>query len=297
MMPLRDWVGKLRTGDPGALPSVLGLIVLALIFMQVSDRFLSAYNLGNLPGQGSYIALIALGLVFVLLLGEIDLSAGTAGGTCAAIAAGRRLLRQSPPGPARVALLEPDRRDGRCDRAGHLAQGLQRCGGRPGRSGADRDQPDPAPDPRADRGPLHRCSDRGRQRLPGRQGRHPQLRGHPGPLPRLAGRAAVRPRRPAGEHLQLRALARPDLRQPQPPLELGLRHRGRGRLRGVHRLRVGQCQEGRARPGQHAARRSSRCRARGRRRGDHPAGQPEPQHQPVQGHPGDPRARRRSRSS
>ena len=83
----RSWVGRLRTGDPGALPSVLGLVVLALIFMQVSDRFLSAYNLGNLPGQGAYIAVIALGLVFVLLLGEIDLSAGTAGGTCAAIAA------------------------------------------------------------------------------------------------------------------------------------------------------------------------------------------------------------------
>ena len=63
---------------------MLGLIVLALIFMQVSDRFLSAYNIGNLPGQGAYIAVIALGLVFVLLLGEIDLSAGTAGGTCAA---------------------------------------------------------------------------------------------------------------------------------------------------------------------------------------------------------------------
>ncbi len=81
------WVGKLRTGDPGALPSVLGLIVLAVIFSQVSDKFLSALNLGNLPGQGAYIAVIALGLVFVLLLGEIDLSAGTAGGTCAAFAA------------------------------------------------------------------------------------------------------------------------------------------------------------------------------------------------------------------
>ena len=66
---------------------MLGLVVLALIFMQVSDRFLSAYNIGNLPGQGAYIAVIALGLVFVLLLGEIDLSAGTAGGTCAAFAA------------------------------------------------------------------------------------------------------------------------------------------------------------------------------------------------------------------
>jgi len=82
-----DWFGRLRTGDPGALPSVLGLIILALIFMQVSDRFLSRYNIGNLPGQGAYIAVIAMGLVFVLLLGEIDLSAGTAGGTAAAIAA------------------------------------------------------------------------------------------------------------------------------------------------------------------------------------------------------------------
>ena len=84
---MKDWVNRLRSGDPGALPSVLGLVVLGIIFMQVSDRFLSKYNIGNLPGQGAYIAIIALGLVFVLLLGEIDLSAGTAGGTCAALAA------------------------------------------------------------------------------------------------------------------------------------------------------------------------------------------------------------------
>lgn len=84
---VNDWFGRLRTGDPGALPSVLGLAVLTIIFMQVSSRFLSQSNIGNLPGQGAYIAVIAMGLVFVLLLGEIDLSAGTAGGTCAAIAA------------------------------------------------------------------------------------------------------------------------------------------------------------------------------------------------------------------
>jgi D-xylose transport system permease protein len=84
---VKGWVNRLRSGDPGALPSVLGLIVLTLIFMQVSDQFLSSYNIGNLPGQALYIAIIALGLVFVLLLGEIDLSAGTAGGACAAIAA------------------------------------------------------------------------------------------------------------------------------------------------------------------------------------------------------------------
>ena len=56
-------------------------------FSQVSGRFFTKSNIGNIPGQGAYIAIIGLGLVFVLLLGEIDLSAGTAGGTCAAIAA------------------------------------------------------------------------------------------------------------------------------------------------------------------------------------------------------------------
>jgi len=84
---VNGWIGRLRTGDPGALPSVLGLILLAIIFSQVSSRFLTQYNLWNIPAQGAYIAIIGLGLVFVLLLGEIDLSAGTAGGTCAAIAA------------------------------------------------------------------------------------------------------------------------------------------------------------------------------------------------------------------
>src|SRR3954468_1302594 len=83
----QGYVNRLRSGEPGALPSVLGLVVLALIFAQVSDRFLSRNNIGNLPGQGAYIAIIAMGLVFVLLLGEIDLSAGTTGGICAGFAA------------------------------------------------------------------------------------------------------------------------------------------------------------------------------------------------------------------
>ena len=83
-MPLSSF---LRSGDPGALPSVLGLVVLAAIFSRVSGRFLSSNNIGNLPGQGAYIAIIAMGLVFVLLLGEIDLSAGTTGGICAGFAA------------------------------------------------------------------------------------------------------------------------------------------------------------------------------------------------------------------
>jgi D-xylose transport system permease protein len=83
----QSYFNRLRSGEPGALPSVLGLVVLAVIFSQVSDRFLSRNNIGNLPGQGAYIAIIAMGLVFVLLLGEIDLSAGTTGGICAGFAA------------------------------------------------------------------------------------------------------------------------------------------------------------------------------------------------------------------
>src|SRR3954452_4989547 len=78
---------KIRSGDPGALPSILGLLILTLIFSQVSGRLLSANNIGNLPGQGAYSAIIALGLVFVLLLGEIDLAAGVTGGICAGFAA------------------------------------------------------------------------------------------------------------------------------------------------------------------------------------------------------------------
>ena len=102
---VRGWVSRLRTGDPGALPSVLGLIILAIIFIQVSDRFLTRYNIGNIPGQGAYIAVIGLGLVFVLLLGEIDLSAGTAGGCARRDRGGRGLPRGAARSVARAALV------------------------------------------------------------------------------------------------------------------------------------------------------------------------------------------------
>jgi D-xylose transport system permease protein len=83
---MRNYWNRIRSGDPGALPAVLGLVVLAIIFSQVSNKFLTRYNIGNIPGQGGYIAIIGLGLVFVLLLGEIDLSAGTTGGMAAGFA-------------------------------------------------------------------------------------------------------------------------------------------------------------------------------------------------------------------
>lgn len=78
---------RLRGGDPGGLPSVLGLVVLGLIFATTTNNFISHDNAANLAAQSSFIALIALGLVFVLLVGEIDLSAGTTAGMTAAFAA------------------------------------------------------------------------------------------------------------------------------------------------------------------------------------------------------------------
>jgi len=79
----RAYIGKVRGGDPGALPALLGLVILLIAFSSLSKQFLTVGNLANFTGQAGYTILIAMGLVFVLLLGEIDLSAGTAAGVCA----------------------------------------------------------------------------------------------------------------------------------------------------------------------------------------------------------------------
>jgi D-xylose transport system permease protein len=83
----RDYVNRLRGGDMGSLPAILGLIVLFIVFSSLHDRFLTTYNMANLVIQSAYIVVLAMGLVFVLLLGEIDLSAGVAGGASATIIA------------------------------------------------------------------------------------------------------------------------------------------------------------------------------------------------------------------
>jgi D-xylose transport system permease protein len=82
---VRDYLQRVRGGEVGALPAVLGLLVLVIIFSQASNRFLSVFNLANLVSQSGITVFIAMGLVFVLLLGEIDLAAGTASGVCAGI--------------------------------------------------------------------------------------------------------------------------------------------------------------------------------------------------------------------
>ncbi|SDT82402.1 D-xylose transport system permease protein [Streptomyces sp. TLI_053] len=76
---------KIRSGELGALPVVLGLILIAIIFQSVTGHFLQADNLTNITKWIAGYGLISVGVVFVLLLGEIDLSLGSVAGACAAV--------------------------------------------------------------------------------------------------------------------------------------------------------------------------------------------------------------------
>jgi D-xylose transport system permease protein len=82
---LRDWWSRVKAGQVGALPAILGLLVLCVVFGSLSSVFLTPGNFANLLTQAAAVTVIAMGLVFVLLLGEIDLSAGYAAGVCGAI--------------------------------------------------------------------------------------------------------------------------------------------------------------------------------------------------------------------
>jgi D-xylose transport system permease protein len=85
---IRGYLTGLRSGELGALPALLGLLALFILFTALaSDTFPSLLNLANLLQQGAGQTVIAMGLVFVLLIGEIDLAAGTASGLTAAVMA------------------------------------------------------------------------------------------------------------------------------------------------------------------------------------------------------------------
>ncbi|MFF7642480.1 sugar ABC transporter permease [Streptomyces canus] len=75
-----EFTRKVKGGELGSLPVVIGLIVIWAIFQSQNSRFLSADNLSNISYYLSATGMIAIGLVFVLLLGEIDLSVGSVSG-------------------------------------------------------------------------------------------------------------------------------------------------------------------------------------------------------------------------
>jgi D-xylose transport system permease protein len=88
---LKDQVSQFfmraKGGEMGSLPAILGFIILAILFSFLSPVFLTAINFANFFTQAATLITLAMGLVFVLLLGEIDLSAGVTAGVTSAILA------------------------------------------------------------------------------------------------------------------------------------------------------------------------------------------------------------------
>jgi simple sugar transport system permease protein/D-xylose transport system permease protein len=86
-LAVEGFVTRIRGGDLGALPVVLGIAVIWTVFQLLNPVFLSSENLVNLTMQCAAIGTIALGVVLVLLVGEIDLSVGSVSGLAAAVLA------------------------------------------------------------------------------------------------------------------------------------------------------------------------------------------------------------------
>jgi len=79
------YVARVKGGEMGALPSVLSLFVLTLLFSLLNPYFLTQGNFANLLTQTATLMMIAMALVFVILIAEIDLSAGVTSGVAMAL--------------------------------------------------------------------------------------------------------------------------------------------------------------------------------------------------------------------
>nr|WP_216644949.1 sugar ABC transporter permease [Microbacterium sp. SYP-A9085] len=78
---------RIRRGDIGSLPVIIGLVIIAAVFQTLNPLFLSSINLVNLMLDSAAVGTIAVGVVLVLLLAQIDLSIGSVSGFAAAILA------------------------------------------------------------------------------------------------------------------------------------------------------------------------------------------------------------------
>ncbi|MEU2112790.1 sugar ABC transporter permease [Streptomyces sp. NPDC058423] len=84
---IAEFKRKLHAGDLGSIPVVIGLILICAIFQSLNSNFLSAQNLSNIAVTMVATGMMAVGIIFVLLLGEIDLSVGAVSGVSGAIVA------------------------------------------------------------------------------------------------------------------------------------------------------------------------------------------------------------------
>ena len=82
---LRGFYDRIRSGDLGSLPIVVGLIIISVVFQSLNPVFLSSNNLVNLLFDSSTVGVISLGIVCILMVGEIDLSVGSVSGLASAV--------------------------------------------------------------------------------------------------------------------------------------------------------------------------------------------------------------------
>ena len=83
----RRYWETLKAGDVGSLPVIVALAAMVLFFCLKNSNFFTAVNFNNLIVQSAGVTLVAIGVVFVLLLGEIDLSVSYLGGVAGVIVA------------------------------------------------------------------------------------------------------------------------------------------------------------------------------------------------------------------
>jgi D-xylose transport system permease protein len=82
---VRAFIDKVRSGDLGSLPVIVGLIIICTVFQSLNPVFLAPNNLVNLLFDCSTVGVIALGIVCILMVGEIDLSVGSISGFSSAL--------------------------------------------------------------------------------------------------------------------------------------------------------------------------------------------------------------------
>ncbi len=84
-VPCAAFVERVRSGDLGSLPVIAGLVIIWTVFTSLNPVFLSADNLVNLLFDCSTVGVISLGIVCVLMVGQIDLSVGSMSGFASAL--------------------------------------------------------------------------------------------------------------------------------------------------------------------------------------------------------------------
>jgi len=101
---LRARWDALKGGDVGSLPVIVGIVAITLFFTSKTNIFFSAVNFSNLIGQMAGVTVIAVGVVFVLLIGEIDLSVGYVSGIASVAVAEFQMAGSSHDFPGLVAI-------------------------------------------------------------------------------------------------------------------------------------------------------------------------------------------------